>query len=55
MSAKKHIVTLIPEQRTQLQSLTHNYRHTDRERTRARILLLADTNGESGGLSDAAI
>ncbi len=55
MSAKKHIVTLTPEQRTQLQSLTHNYKHTDRERTRARILLLADTNGESGGLSDAAI
>lgn len=55
MSAKKHIVTLTPQQREQLEIVARSYKHSARERTRARILLLADTHQPTGSLADAAI
>lgn len=48
--AKKYIVTLSDEEREQLRRLCENYRYSPRERTRAKILLLAEQ-----GQSDVAI
>lgn len=55
MPAKKHHVTLTPEQRQDAEIVARSYKHSDRERKRARILLLADTNREGGALADDAI
>jgi len=55
MPAKKHHVTLTPEQRQHCEVVARSYKHSDRERKRARILLLADTQRAEGGLPDDAI
>lgn len=44
--AKKDIVSLSSNQREQLQSLTHNYRYSQREHDRAHMLLLSE-HGET--------
>ncbi len=51
MSAKKHIIALNEQERTQLQQAAHSNRRSIREKTRARILLLTDANcpREAGG------
>ncbi len=43
MSAKKYIVTLNQEERAALEKVAHSTHCSVREKTRARILLLADT------------
>jgi putative transposase len=43
MSAKKYIVTLNEEDRAALKKVARSTHHSVREKTRARILLLADT------------
>ena len=55
MSAKKYAVTLTPEQRERIESVARSYQHSERERRRARILLLADTSQATGGITDEAI
>ena len=55
MPAKKHCVTLSEEQRNQAEIVARSYKHSDRERKRARILLLADSHREAGACSDACI
>lgn len=55
MPARKYNVALSEEQRQQLEKIARSYRHSERERKRARILLLTDTNREDGGLLDAPI
>lgn len=55
MPAKKHHVTLSEEQRNKVEIIARSYKHSERERKRAKILLLADTNREGGGLSDETI
>ena len=51
MSAKKHIIALHDQERTQLEQVAHSNRRSIREKTRARILLLTDANcpPEAGG------
>lgn len=55
MPAKKYVVTLSEEQRQQLECAAASNKNSVRERLRARILLLANTNRQGGGHSDAAI
>ena len=55
MPAKKHHVTLTGEQRQQVETVAPSYRRSERERKRARILLMADTARDDGGQDDAAI
>ena len=55
MPAKKYLVALTQEERQQLQKIAQSNHHSVREKTRARILLLADTNGKDGSLKDAQI
>ena len=55
MPAKKYIIALTNEQRDKLDIVARSYRHSQRERNRARILLLADTNREGGSLTDVQI
>ncbi len=58
MPAKKYIVKLSPEEREQLEKASQSNRRSVREKTRARILLLADTadtREETAGLKDSAI
>src|SRR5687767_8477499 len=55
MPAKKHHVTLSDEQRQKVEIVARSYKHSDRERKRAKILLLADTNRADGALPDEAI
>ena len=55
MPAKKHHITLMPEQREQVEIIARSYKHSDRERKRARILLLADTAQHEGASKDEAI
>lgn len=51
MSAKTHIITLSDQDRTGLEKISRSNRRSVREKTRARILLLCDTNRsrEDGG------
>jgi hypothetical protein len=44
MPAKKYIIALTPEERQQIEIVARSYRHSARERSRAKILLLADQN-----------
>ena len=44
MPAKKYIIALTPEERQQIEVVARSYRHSARERSRAKILLLADQN-----------
>ncbi len=56
MPAKKYHVTLTDEQRTALEKITRAYKsHTQRERNRARVLLLTDTAREDGGHAAAHV
>lgn len=55
MPAKKYVIRLTDEQRARLDVIARSYRHSLRERNRAKILLLADTGREEGGLGDAQI
>ena len=55
MPAKKHHVTLTQEQRQQVEIVARSYKHSERERKRARILLLADTSQPTGASKDEEI
>jgi len=55
MRPKSYPVALTQEQRTELTSLSHSYRHSERERTRARVLLLADETQAGGAKTDKTI
>ena len=55
MSAKKYHVSLTQAERNELLRLSKSQRHSERERKRARILLLADEAKEGGADKDAAI
>jgi hypothetical protein len=55
MPAKKHHVTLSEEQQKKAQVVARSYKHSDRERKRAKILLLADANRAEGAEKDAVI
>ena len=49
MPAKKYIIALTPEERQQIEIVARSYRYSERERSRAKILLLADQNQTEGG------
>ena len=55
MPAKKYTVTLTSEQRQQVEIVARSYKHSELERKRARVLLLADTPAEQRGPSDETI
>lgn len=55
MSAKKYHVSLTEAERDELTRLSKSQRRSERERKRARILLLADEAQEGGADKDAAI
>ncbi len=55
MPAKLHHVTLTSEQRQKIEIVTRSYKHSERERKRARILLLADTAREEGACTDVMV
>ena len=55
MSAKKYHVSLTEAERTELVRLSKSQRHSERERKRARILLLADETKDGGADKDADI
>ncbi len=55
MATKKYLITLTSEQRAKLEIVARSYRHSQRERHRATILLLADTNQTGPSQSDAQI
>jgi hypothetical protein len=52
---KQYHVTLTPEQRDRLQQTSQSHRASPRQRTHARILLLADTRSPTGVAADAVI
>ena len=54
MSAKKYHVSLTEADRQELLRLSKSQRHSERERKRARILLLADEAQEGGADKKAA-
>jgi len=51
----KYDVALSEEQRKKVEIVARSYKHSERERKRAKILLLSDTNRDDGGLLDADI
>ena len=55
MSAKKHHVSLTQSDRDELVRLSMSQRHSERERKRARILLLCDEAKEGGADKDTDI
>ena len=55
MPAKLHHVTLTPEQRQKVEIVARSYKRSERERKRARILLLADTASEEAACTDVQI
>ena len=55
MPAKIYHVALSEEQRHQVEVVARSYKRSERERKRARILLLADQAHPDAGLQDAAI
>jgi hypothetical protein len=55
MPAKKYHVTLTPEQRHELEVIARSNKRSQRERNRAKILLLADTHQEAGATRDEGI
>jgi len=55
MPARKYNVALSEEQRKHVEIVARSYKRSERERKRAKILLLTDTNREDGGLLDAPI
>ncbi len=48
MATKKHIIALNEQEREQLEKVARSNHRSIREKTRARILLLTDTNGSRG-------
>ena len=52
MPAKKYHVALTQEQRQELEVIARSNKRSQRERNRAKILLLADTNLEAGACRD---
>jgi|SRR5580700_8690244 hypothetical protein len=55
MPARKYQVALSEEQRQKVEIVARSYKHSERERKRAKILLLCDTNRQEGALADASI
>lgn len=55
MPAKQYHVLLDAEQRAHLEQAARSNKNSPRERTRARILLLADANQQGGGCKDEVI
>lgn len=55
MPAKKYVVTLCDQQRQELERVAASNKRPLRERTRARILLLADTAAPEGAHKDTDI
>jgi hypothetical protein len=55
MPVKKYTIVLTAAERTRLESVAQSYRHSARERNRAKVLLLADAAPQSPGLGDAQI
>ena len=55
MPAKKHHVTLSDDHQHKAQVIAHSYKHSQLERKRARILLLADTGRPEGACNDQTI
>lgn len=55
MPAKKYHVALSEEQHHELEIIARSQRRSQRERNRAKILLLADTNQEQGACKDEVI
>lgn len=55
MPRKRHEVRLSTEERLRLEQFARSYRHSARERSRARILLQADAAQPEGAASDTAI
>lgn len=58
MPAKSHHIHLSPEERAALDKVSHSNRRSEREKKRARILLLCDANTgpeEGGYCSDAQV
>jgi hypothetical protein len=55
MPARKYVVALSEEQRQKVEIVARSYKHSERERKRAKVLLLADTNGQEGAQGDALI
>ncbi len=55
MPAKQYHVILDEAQRTRLEQVAHSNKRSQRERIRARILLLADAAQEGGGCQDEVI
>lgn len=55
MPARKYVVALSDEQRQKIEIVARSYKHSERERKRAKILQLCDTNREEGALQDSAI
>lgn len=55
MALKKYHVALSPEQRHRAEVIARSYKHSDLERKRAKILLLADIHRDDGDLTDGAI
>ena len=55
MPAKKHHVTLTQEQRERVEIVARSYKHSERERTHAHILLLADAHAPEGAAKDDTI
>lgn len=55
MPAKIHHVTLTSEQRERVEIIARSYKHSERERRRARILLFADMKAGQLAVKDADI
>lgn len=55
MPARLHHLSLTDEERAKLDIVARSHRHSARERTRAKILLLTDSCREGGPLKDAQI
>ena len=52
---KEDLLALVMEQRYKAEVVARSYKHSARERARARVLLLADTNQTDGACVDAVI
>jgi putative transposase len=55
MSSKKHIISLTQDLRSKLEIIERSRHHSKRERDRAKVLLLTDTNQEGILTNDAQI
>ena len=55
MPARKYHVALTPEERSQIEIVARSYHHSSRERIRAKVLLMSDTQREGGPLKDGQI